>query len=675
MASHAHRYLLVMRHAQRQDEVDEGWTVAAAARPGGRPWDPPLSSPHGLAQAEEAMEKLVAWSQRTGAHIVAVVTSPFFRCLQTAAAACRRLGLRQLHVSWAISEALCRISDAPTGPLPDWMWPRVRGNSKLQPWIESSSSSSSNNNNSVNDGDDCSCSRNKTRALFPEEFLMELGAVVVAAPEESVSCLKELQPVMDQGARAQRGGGEEARNAGNADADMGEGMEDQQHRTDASPKVLKGLVVTVLPPPVDPTAPGGDRNVPTEPGMASALDGSDPADSVMQLTAAGGESGYAAESAISAGLPHVPSGATRDEAAYAQIAAEAQDIFPGDLCFVGPQQCEHLAHQPQDGELPFDKDEHPAVQAAGQVYCVPYSPESLEAAHVRYRAVLRCLMATAAITPDAATTHPLDADRTQGHPGNVDAGPACTTSLRHDEQKELRPWQALWRAGTLQSVGDAAATPTDDHVAGNILSLRTPSTAEKKPEGIRESGDDGGVHGLPGPAQGTMAGGTEATSRAQAATIAAGHHGDNTKSDVTCCRGNLDNGDEDSPRQPLERSANQLEPPPHGHTSPARQRRGQEQEQQPQQHTAKAVLVVTHGEAVACAATMVAPFVLVYEVRHTGFVVLESMWNEEGGEQHASGKAGFWEQSEADGSSDAAWELVPDPDGNHGVLWMSGVDD
>ncbi|GIL47810.1 hypothetical protein Vafri_3913 [Volvox africanus] len=603
--------------------------------------------------------------------------SACLRCLQTAATACRRLGVRQLHVSWAVSEALCRISDIPTGPLPHWMWPRVVGNPKLKPLTDNTNNDGGDDGDDGNDGDDGSCSNNEMGALTAEEFLTELGAVVVAADEEAASVAGELQPVRDPcGGRVRRGsrGGEEEHNT--KDAGMGEGR-GQQHSMDAHGQVLKGLAVTVLPPPGDPSAspPSGDRDVPTRPETASALDGDETACDVMPLAGEGGEGGCAAGRAISDDpktLSCGPPGARRDEAAHGQ----GYDTGPSDMCLVGPQQCEHFAHdQHQGGETSFDRDEHPAVQVAVQMYSVPHSPESPEAAHVRYRAVLRCLMATAAATADAVTTHASDAGRIQFSPGKVDTGPACTASLGRAGQKELRTWQALWRGGTLLSVDEAAdAAPMDDRVGGSGSSPRTGCRAVKTPtSGIRESDDDGGAQS-PGPA--ATPGGSEATLEALPMITATGHHGDNTTSGVTCCRGDLGNGDEDSPQEPLERSVNQLDSAPHRHTPPTRRQRClEQQQQQQQQHAAEAVLVITHGEAVACAATTVAPFTLVYEVRHTGFVVLASTWNTEGGEQPAGGGDGCGKQGAADGSSDALWELVPDPDGDRGVLWMSVVND
>jgi hypothetical protein len=113
--------LLIMRHAHRQDEAQPDWAAQEAAR-GGRGWDPPLSAT-GRAQADAAAARLLAWQQQSGICIAAVLCSPFLRCLQTAAAAARALGVPVLHLSWSLAEALCRLgTPCPDGPLPQWMW-------------------------------------------------------------------------------------------------------------------------------------------------------------------------------------------------------------------------------------------------------------------------------------------------------------------------------------------------------------------------------------------------------------------------------------------------------------------------------------------------------------------------------------------------------------------------
>ena len=65
--------VVVMRHAERQDEVDEEWASREAAR-GGRPHDPPLSA-NGMQQAADTGQRLAADGLRIGA----IVVSPFLR--------------------------------------------------------------------------------------------------------------------------------------------------------------------------------------------------------------------------------------------------------------------------------------------------------------------------------------------------------------------------------------------------------------------------------------------------------------------------------------------------------------------------------------------------------------------------------------------------------------------
>eukprot|EP00245_Coleochaete_scutata_P010395 TRINITY_DN362_c0_g1_i1.p1 TRINITY_DN362_c0_g1~~TRINITY_DN362_c0_g1_i1.p1 ORF type:complete len:321 (-),score=42.50 TRINITY_DN362_c0_g1_i1:96-1058(-) len=66
--------LIVMRHAERLDEVDATWATTTD-----RPWDPPLSE-RGRMQAWELGRNL----KDEGMDITRVITSPFLRCVQTA---------------------------------------------------------------------------------------------------------------------------------------------------------------------------------------------------------------------------------------------------------------------------------------------------------------------------------------------------------------------------------------------------------------------------------------------------------------------------------------------------------------------------------------------------------------------------------------------------------------
>lgn len=70
----------VVRHGERADVVDPDWHLTAA-----RPHDPPLTE-HGFAQAAATGVAL------RGERVDAVYTSPFLRCVQTAAAVAKELG-------------------------------------------------------------------------------------------------------------------------------------------------------------------------------------------------------------------------------------------------------------------------------------------------------------------------------------------------------------------------------------------------------------------------------------------------------------------------------------------------------------------------------------------------------------------------------------------------------
>ncbi|MFB3904418.1 MAG: histidine phosphatase family protein [Acidobacteriota bacterium] len=81
------------RHGSRQDFVDPEWHKTAERR-----HDPPLSA-KGLAQAGQLADRL----EREG--ITAIFSSPFLRCLQTAASVAARVGL-PIHVEPGFSEWL-----------------------------------------------------------------------------------------------------------------------------------------------------------------------------------------------------------------------------------------------------------------------------------------------------------------------------------------------------------------------------------------------------------------------------------------------------------------------------------------------------------------------------------------------------------------------------------------
>jgi broad specificity phosphatase PhoE len=141
-----HQELLVLRHGQRLDEVQDTWSASAE-----RPWDPPLAT-HGLAQVlqesvltalalrefpqqasalqlaaillsclcttfclfpctikvecDGAEQASAAAALLQGRGVVQIVTSPFQRCLQTAAELARalRLSPSAIEVDWSVCE-------------------------------------------------------------------------------------------------------------------------------------------------------------------------------------------------------------------------------------------------------------------------------------------------------------------------------------------------------------------------------------------------------------------------------------------------------------------------------------------------------------------------------------------------------------------------------------------
>ncbi|CAE7570734.1 SAK [Symbiodinium sp. CCMP2456] len=90
------RRLLILRHGQRPDEVP----------------DPSLST-FGFQQAEHVASML----RRSGICIDAIFSSPFIRCLQTAAPLARALG-KQIRVDWGFSEVLAHEWLYHANPLP-----------------------------------------------------------------------------------------------------------------------------------------------------------------------------------------------------------------------------------------------------------------------------------------------------------------------------------------------------------------------------------------------------------------------------------------------------------------------------------------------------------------------------------------------------------------------------
>ena len=107
--------LIVMRHGQRVDEVDDGWEASTS-----RPWDPPLT-PHGRDQSRKAGLRLQG---KRGGRSMLIYSSPFKRCLQTAAEVALQNGIGRIHVSFGLCEMLSRIKTAPLNAtrVSKWLW-------------------------------------------------------------------------------------------------------------------------------------------------------------------------------------------------------------------------------------------------------------------------------------------------------------------------------------------------------------------------------------------------------------------------------------------------------------------------------------------------------------------------------------------------------------------------
>lgn len=108
------------------------------------------------------------------------------RCLQTAAAICQALGLPSMHVSWAVSETLCRVPGTPTGPLVHWMWPRIPAGEQQQMQQQGQQDPAA-GGEATSGGDDGSSSGaggggSSPGSLTAREYLTGLGATVL--PQE-----------------------------------------------------------------------------------------------------------------------------------------------------------------------------------------------------------------------------------------------------------------------------------------------------------------------------------------------------------------------------------------------------------------------------------------------------------------------------------------------------------
>ncbi|PNH01933.1 hypothetical protein TSOC_012130 [Tetrabaena socialis] len=705
------QYVLVMRHAERQDEVDEIWVATEESRPAGRPWDPPLSSPRGLAQADEAAARLAAWEQSNGARIVAVVVSPFLRCLQTAAAVCHRLGLPRLHLSWPASETLCRVHQPPPGPLPAWMWPRQ----PQQP------------EGAQHGGGDRSSSGGW--GLSPEEYLATLGAAVEVGGGAAAGAEVVAEAVPAAGAAATAGEGQRQR--GQQGEQAQEGLADGAHEAgDAAAcsdqqeaaasglsggrrVLLQGLSVAVLPAPQEPrAAPQPPPAQQLQPGSSGVQYGSDRAagqaatagapgggaseDAARQRAGVGEEAGQeaGAEATDRTGM----SGAAGTSAinargsGAAEFAGEGADSPGGGGARSGssgggPETAEAEADAAagelggrasgRGGSSSSNCTTAPATGAAlygDAPYSVPYSPETLEAAHVRYQALLRCIMAAApplhgaaggAAGAAGAAGPPRDASGSGGSEclGRGDDGQAGSAG-----GPGMAAWRALWLAGDRRrdariSASWAAAAPgSGGGQAGGELDGGGSSGAHGDAAAAAASG--GGALPPPDVSEGQQQQRAAAMAAAAAAAAAAQAEAD------AADRLSLDSLGDEAVQRYVRQPISQIESVRcHGRAGTfgaggdAATGAGEADGgwREAAEEPALAVLVVSHGEAVACAASTVAPWALVYEVRHTGFVALATAADgaDEGEEEEAAPGGGIG------ASVDAAWELVADPRGEH----------
>eukprot|EP00959_Pyramimonas_sp_CCMP1952_P473723 9502215-Pyramimonas_sp.AAC.2 len=93
----------LVRHGEREDYVDPTWTQRAE-----RPWDPPLTK-LGKLQAGAAGRRLRDEIARDHGVPTAtrVYSSPFTRCVETAAEIARELGVSSIQVEDGLAEEFC----------------------------------------------------------------------------------------------------------------------------------------------------------------------------------------------------------------------------------------------------------------------------------------------------------------------------------------------------------------------------------------------------------------------------------------------------------------------------------------------------------------------------------------------------------------------------------------
>jgi broad specificity phosphatase PhoE len=91
--ANSNRFFAVVRHADRADDMGalvEGTSWALSQESWQWPLDPPLSD-IGVANAQQLGRDLALAAKSQGSHVHTVITSPYLRCIQTAAEICRQL--------------------------------------------------------------------------------------------------------------------------------------------------------------------------------------------------------------------------------------------------------------------------------------------------------------------------------------------------------------------------------------------------------------------------------------------------------------------------------------------------------------------------------------------------------------------------------------------------------
>ena len=100
--------IFLLRHGEREDHINPKWRETAA-----RPFDPPLS-PVGIKQAEATAQYI-----KSNLSIDVLITSPFFRTLQTSHSIANSLGLKQ-NIEYGLAEWLLTSEDNPFAATPQF---------------------------------------------------------------------------------------------------------------------------------------------------------------------------------------------------------------------------------------------------------------------------------------------------------------------------------------------------------------------------------------------------------------------------------------------------------------------------------------------------------------------------------------------------------------------------